>query len=369
MRHRYVLKPVFWNTRGYVGPSGVKAAKDSFPSYHGLGLEEWNNSPRMAFGEDGVPLRAFHTEGLGNFPVEEYDGSIMVLMYASHDGVQELVGVAGGATCLMPDDRRGRRLELVERLGIDAFWRDGWETATVQRAYGGDQARFLENWRRDLHWIPNWTCPAELYLWLRTPVRLDAPTLTGKGRLNTRFTSFTEVPAQTARFALAAVPPEERGPVWERLVGLTGATDLPAASAPAPDGGGVDAATTRQALAAARMGQGRFRAQLESRWKGACAVLGIVVREVLRASHMKPWQDSTDAERLNPANGLLLAAHLDALFDRGLISFADDGRMLISRSVKQADRELLAIPSGLRLKLRPAELRFLAYHRDNVFRR
>ena len=64
-----------------------------------------------------------------------------------------------------------------------------------------------------------------------------------------------------------------------------------------------------------------------------CAVTGCAISVVLRSSHIKPWADSTNSERLNPANGLLLAAHIDALFDGGLISFENNGTMLASGRV------------------------------------
>ena len=61
-------------------------------------------------------------------------------------------------------------------------------------------------------------------------------------------------------------------------------------------------------------------------WGGRCPLTGITHPRLLRASHMKPWSACTDAaERLNVHNGLLLAAHLDAAFDAGLITF---GRLL-----------------------------------------
>lgn len=77
---------------------------------------------------------------------------------------------------------------------------------------------------------------------------------------------------------------------------------------------------------------------------------------------------SSDAERLNVHNGLLLAAHLDAAFDAGLISFTDEGRLLISPAPPTADRARLhldALPSLAGLK--PANLPFLAAHRRDVF--
>lgn len=62
-------------------------------------------------------------------------------------------------------------------------------------------------------------------------------------------------------------------------------------------------------------------------WGGACAVTGIALPELLRASHAKPWAKcDTDQERLNVFNGFLRCAHLDALFDRGLMTFEEDGK-------------------------------------------
>jgi hypothetical protein len=80
----------------------------------------------------------------------------------------------------------------------------------------------------------------------------------------------------------------------------------------------------------ARRGQGRFRRELEQFWKGSCSVTGCSVSEALRASHIKPWRVSTNDERLDKNNGLLLNAMLDALFDKFLISFDDKGGIVIS---------------------------------------
>jgi putative restriction endonuclease len=80
----------------------------------------------------------------------------------------------------------------------------------------------------------------------------------------------------------------------------------------------------------ARIGQGVFRARVEL-VETACRVTGIVDRRYLRATHIKPWKDADDSEKLDGANGLLLSPHIHHLFDRGHISFADDGTLLISR--------------------------------------
>jgi hypothetical protein len=124
--------------------------------------------------------------------------------------------------------------------------------------------------------------------------------------------------------------------------------------------------TTRLALVDARRGQGQFRADLERRWNGLCAVTGCGISAMLRASHIKPWSQSSNCDRLNPDNGILLAAHLDALFDCGLISFANNGAMLVSARIAD-DVKQFSFPDGLRHEPTKQEKQFLSYHRRNIF--
>ena len=125
--------------------------------------------------------------------------------------------------------------------------------------------------------------------------------------------------------------------------------------------------TTKDALIKARRGQGRFRQGLVNRWSAACAVTGCKQVELLRASHMKPWSISGNGERLDPCNGLLLLANIDALFDRGLVSFNADGSMLTSDLLHKETLELLNLPMSLCEPLNPSELLFLAHHRSTWF--
>src|SRR5205807_141682 len=102
--------------------------------------------------------------------------------------------------------------------------------------------------------------------------------------------------------------------------------------------------TERQALIRARRGQGRFRTEVKAQWANACAVTGCKQNEVLRASHIKPWRESTNEERLDPENGLFLSANLDAMSDKGLISFMDSGEMIVSPQVARDEYRRLGIP-------------------------
>ena len=86
-------------------------------------------------------------------------------------------------------------------------------------------------------------------------------------------------------------------------------------------------ATEKERLVAARIGQGKFRSDVISAWQigEACCLTGIAIPELLIASHIKPWRDSNPKERLDAANGLLLATHVDKLFDKHLLSFKQEG--------------------------------------------
>ena len=82
-------------------------------------------------------------------------------------------------------------------------------------------------------------------------------------------------------------------------------------------------------LIKARRGQGLFKSRVELVEK-ACRITGLRRPEHLVASHIKPWRDANDSEKLDGYNGLLLSPHVDHLFDRHYISFTNQGKILIS---------------------------------------
>ncbi len=126
-----------------------------------------------------------------------------------------------------------------------------------------------------------------------------------------------------------------------------------------------DEKTTRKAIVDARIGQGPFRLDLISMWSG-CAVTDTTTLAMLKASHIKPWRNASNTERLDKFNGLLLSANLDSAFDSGLISFEDNGKILISSSFSEADK--FSISPEMTLKQVFDENKpYLAYHRQNVF--
>jgi predicted restriction endonuclease len=115
-----------------------------------------------------------------------------------------------------------------------------------------------------------------------------------------------------------------------------------------------------------RLGQGQFRSNLIAYW-GACAVTGCKLLPILRASHIKPWSHSNDIERLDVHNGILLVPNLDVLFDEGLISFDDEGRMLVSPLLDEGHRKLFRVPAKSKLCVTERHTPYLKYHRENVF--
>jgi len=363
----YLLKPILWNTNKYVIPSGVRAAADSFPGKYGFGHEEWNNSPRMEFTESGVGLRAFHTEGIKNAPVDEHAGQTFVLMIASHDGIQQLVGVACNAIYLGKEKDEAERKRIAQKLKLKELWRDVWALESVRHRFNDDPAGLRRIWSQDVGWVPNWVCPSQFFMWLDKPVTLDPLAITGSGALPKMFTSYKALDRETAAVVMNAVPKAERTATWARILdAMRSAPDEPVPQQPE---GEDDRASSRLAMIQARIGQGQFRQAQMQRWGNCCAVTGLGCPELLRASHIKPWTDSTRREKLDPNNGLLLAAHLDALFDKGLISFDDKGKMLLSSRLGVDERAHFGLPKKLRVAPDAAQSGYLAHHRDRLFDR
>lgn len=129
--------------------------------------------------------------------------------------------------------------------------------------------------------------------------------------------------------------------------------------------GEVDA-TEKERLVLARVGQGLFRKKLAARWR-KCSVTSCGPQSVLIASHIVAWRNcETNAERLDVNNGLLLTPNLDKLFDRHLVSFMSDGRLVISRDLDEGDALALGLQPGMRLTQVPRGIvKYLDQHRAN----
>ena len=125
--------------------------------------------------------------------------------------------------------------------------------------------------------------------------------------------------------------------------------------------------TEREQLVKARVGQGLYRSRVEMLEAG-CRITGVTDRRFLRASHIKPWSKSDSREKLDGNNGLLLAPHVDHLFDKGFISFTDAGELICSKSLPEGVQAAWGIICPERPKPLSAQQAFyMQHHRDQVF--
>ena len=126
--------------------------------------------------------------------------------------------------------------------------------------------------------------------------------------------------------------------------------------------------TEKEQLVKSRCGQGIFRTNLE-RIEMACRITGVTAKEHLRASHIKPWRDATNFERLDGNNGLLLSPHIDALFDKGYITFTDNGDLAVSNATDMEVMKRWSIPLDFNVgSFNDQQKVYLAYHRANIFK-
>ena len=129
--------------------------------------------------------------------------------------------------------------------------------------------------------------------------------------------------------------------------------------------------TTKKAIIESRIGQGQFRKELINFWDGKCAVTGVLLTDILIASHIKPWKVSNNIERLDRHNGLLLSPTYDKLFDAGYISFDLDGKIIISELLSEIQLEQLNINKEDKLikKLGSEFNNYLVYHKENILKK
>ncbi len=123
--------------------------------------------------------------------------------------------------------------------------------------------------------------------------------------------------------------------------------------------------TERSGLVISRVGQGAYRKRIIHRWEYKCAVTGFEKLEALIASHIIPWAESDDNQRLDVHNGLLLSPAYDALFDRHLISFENNGRIILSDSIEEEAYKKIGITSKDKiLNLSQYNFDYLNKHRE-----
>ena len=122
-------------------------------------------------------------------------------------------------------------------------------------------------------------------------------------------------------------------------------------------------------LSKTRVNQEAFRLQLLKEYKGECSIkpCGICFEKALIASHIRPWRDSNCNDKLSKCNGLLLCPNHDKLFDKGFISFDENGKVMISDELAANHPERFNIMPYSKIELRPEMQPFMKYHRTKIF--
>lgn len=123
--------------------------------------------------------------------------------------------------------------------------------------------------------------------------------------------------------------------------------------------------TEKENLILSRLGQGTFRDRLIKLYDGCCCLSGFSFTKILIASHIKPWKFSDNYERLDEYNGLLLLPTFDKLFDLGYITFSNSGKLKVSKEIK--DLKLLGLNNEMTITVHKESIKYLEYHRKNIF--
>ena len=124
--------------------------------------------------------------------------------------------------------------------------------------------------------------------------------------------------------------------------------------------------TEKTALISARVGQGKYRSDLIDYWE-RCALTGFSNVRFLIASHIKPWRESENQERLDPFNGLLLLPNIDKVFDLGFITFTETGKIIVSEHLD--DAENIGVTRDMSIVLANKHQAYMKFHRDVMFER
>ena len=128
-----------------------------------------------------------------------------------------------------------------------------------------------------------------------------------------------------------------------------------------------DNETEKQALIKIRVGHSKLK-EIVLETKRKCDICGLNHPKLLIASHIKPWAKSNDKEKLDSDNILLLCPMHDALFDKGLISFDNNGRILISNLLGEKNKALANINEDSCINITSVkQIEYLKWHQENIF--
>lgn len=127
--------------------------------------------------------------------------------------------------------------------------------------------------------------------------------------------------------------------------------------------------TEKLSTVKSRIGQGEYRKKLLEKYDNMCIVTNINMPKLLIASHIKPWCICNNNERIDCENGLLLCVHIDKLFDSGLITFNNNGKLRVSSLIGEENKKRLQISTDIYVDLKGTSrlYDYMDYHRDVLF--
>ena len=125
--------------------------------------------------------------------------------------------------------------------------------------------------------------------------------------------------------------------------------------------------TESEAKTKIRIGQQKFRKEQFPLWNGRCALCGIDLPQLVQASHSKPWKDSTNDERLDPYNGVLLCCNHKALYNHGFITFDGQGRLHISPIINEEDYVKYKLDPMTKIELHSKNRDYFKWHKKHIY--
>lgn len=123
----------------------------------------------------------------------------------------------------------------------------------------------------------------------------------------------------------------------------------------------------RETIIKARIGHSKFKELLKTE-NNCCPICGLKNDSLLIASHIKPWSKSNSKEKVDKNNGFLFCPNHDYLFDKGFISFDNDGKLLISSALSKEDIDVLGLNKKIQLNLDTEKKEYLKWHRENIYK-
>ena len=125
--------------------------------------------------------------------------------------------------------------------------------------------------------------------------------------------------------------------------------------------------TERTGLVTSRVGQGYYRQQIIEKWNGKCPVTNCKIKEILISSHIVPWSESSDEEKLDSENGILLTPNIDSLFDKHIVSFKNNGEIIISDKLSQENLKQLGLSYDIKIPISKGMKKYLEKHRKSYY--